>query len=442
MASRALGGRTSVPGRSAVFRSDSRLNALALYAVCAWFSVPSVSAALGLTGCLMVLALWAVTTRYSVLLAAIVHCFSFVYWWAYMLLLMGLGVWWYGDIQASYFLASTALFGVGAIILRYYQLNRNGALLIRASVVTLFGWLGGATVSILWLQTYPMASRELATGRPSEVDYAALGVGGFGYVYATVLVLNAFVYLVRTHVYSGLVRSALGSLLGACVVFTLIVSAEYATALISASLLLVVGLVLPRSRRGRWAGVLMMALAILLGFPRVGVWISSLGRSLSEDSIVAGKFLDLGAALTGGDGGQTSNRLELYSVSMNAFFDSPFVGQSSTSSPVDLGWHSAWLDLLGAFGLVGAIPLFLFIAHQCITQLRETGSSIARGMITLAYFYIFALGFVNPVIYLPHIGFVLFFLTGAVSHLAPLDEGSSGSSALSSPGSSVLHRLP
>lgn len=84
------------------------------------------------------------------------------------------------------------------------------------------------------------------------------------------------------------------------------------------------------------------------------------------DSIIGGEgaihehIVDMQeSVLRGSASGNVGSRLDLYSISWRAFFNSPVWGVNDV-----VGEHSVFLDHLAAFGLIGFIPLIMFLLSQ------------------------------------------------------------------------------
>ena len=195
-----------------------------------------------------------------------------------------------------------------------------------------------------------------------------------------------------------------------------VIASQYATALLLLGLAGGVALVAPRSRRALLATLATAALTAFLLIGHVGGLLTRLAESLPEAAVARDKILDVARGFGGGGfGDQSAYRMELYARSFKEFIKSPVFGQTTSLLPGDLGGHSAWVDLLGAFGVVGSLPLLFFLLRQAWRRVHRSGQSLFGSTLIIAYLYVIVLGFINPVIYLSQIGFALFFIVPAAS---------------------------
>lgn len=403
-------------------RSDSVLNGLSLMGICLWYSVPLISALSGLRVLLVLVVIWVMSARPNVLARSILSIKWFVVWFAYLCFLLLAGVWSYGLISPQGFFQGVAMFALGSILIAYYELHSNDRLIERACWVSLIGWTVGSVISLAGLREYPLASRYLAGyDDGSGIDYAALGIGGFGFAYGSILVVVVCVRLVRA--LRGRRVLVLLLILALATVVGYVVASQYATALIA--LVLVGGLagLGSRSRRVLVAEVLVVVLTALVLSAPLGRFLARQAVSLPETMVIREKLLDFSQGLLGsGFGDQSANRMGLYARSFEEFLGSPLLGQSLSLSGGSLGGHSAWADLLGAYGLIGALPLFVFLVTQGRQRVRRVGGASFGSAILLAYIYVGALGLLNPVIYLPELGFALFFILPAAASIVSRHE--------------------
>jgi hypothetical protein len=81
-------------------------------------------------------------------------------------------------------------------------------------------------------------------------------------------------------------------------------------------------------------------------------------QPLFENTAIYDKISDINNSMVYGKSeGQLEGREELYNKSLNSFYEYPIFGNSK----VLLGGHSFFIDRLAYFGIVGALPFFLFL---------------------------------------------------------------------------------
>ena len=116
---------------------------------------------------------------------------------------------------------------------------------------------------------------------------------------------------------------------------------------------------------------------------------------------------------------QTTNRIQLYYSSFRSFLSNPLFGVHGpfgTSSYI-VGGHSGWLDLMAYYGLFATIPLFLAIGSNFIKIIRINRHNESTIGILVVQVLFIALGIINPILYVYHIGLVVFLIVPSVPYI-------------------------
>lgn len=215
----------------------------------------------------------------------------------------------------------------------------------RALLIFLFFYLIGNIFTISVLQTESEAARLLAGAatKSQRMDYYVRGVGGYGYVYGSILLLYPVMFWIKIET-NKFVKSFLMCVL--CSGFVMIFYAAYTTALLLLVLSVVLWFAHNLMKKNVW-----ILLLIVFG----GVYV---GRFFILDNIIllfdslelswfSKRFNELYYVMSGNDYDSLS-RSYLYGKSLNCFYSNPFWGG------LDIGGHSEVFDMLGKYGLVGA----------------------------------------------------------------------------------------
>lgn len=149
------------------------------------------------------------------------------------------------------------------------------------------------------------------------------------------------------------------------------------------------------------------ALAVFVFFLRY--FIADFLVFLSENIDFAGPFVidrlqKISEWLVGGEMGDSMNaRSDLRLISINAFLEHPIIGMEFYAQEIDfdvIGSHSEFFDLLGRYGLVGCVPLFMSFIYSV--------KKLYFGMKTDKYFPVVLYVILNALMNPMHYGQALF----------------------------------
>jgi hypothetical protein len=281
-------------------------------------------------------------------------------------------------------------------------------------------YLIGSIQTYYGLKEFPLASRMLATTNDTmQQVYMSIGIGGFGFVYSLVFVVIISLYLIKSK-YLKKVYKILFMLAVICFVLS-IIEASYAIALI----LLSVGILLAISIKGKKSLIigLLIALVFILLIPKafIGDFLLNVAQLFESNDTLNTKFLDLGQTILGDSmASQTENRGHLYLTSLKTFIENPLFGIYGPLGDQlngDIGGHSGWLDFMAMYGIFGALPLFLGVLLNFKKQLLFYSGNPYYIFILISQMLFICFGFINPVIYIYQIGFVLFVIVPSLPFL-------------------------
>lgn len=242
------------------------------------------------------------------------------------------------------------------------------------------------------LLKYPLASRQLATGRDYGVSYTKLNIGGFEFIYSLIVAHPAFVYFLRKRKHA-LCAGAISILFASC-----IVASQYATALIGYVFSLV-AYALPiqdgeKTRRRTWIW-LVAVLVIVFAFA------SRILIALSEMDVLASisdKLVDAAKLIRGEETSMTNttSRMKLYGMSFNTFLKHPVLG-GEIMGEAAYGGHSWILDMMARWGAIGiAVAVALIGALQKWYRTLFSGSA-AYQYVRLSLILALIFASVNPI---------------------------------------------
>ena len=247
----------------------------------------------------------------------------------------------------------TLLFWLPVILGYYFTQDKSrilpsySSLIILAIIVTMITTIVGCIQN-------PNAARILATVNSGDADsynFDMKNIGGYTFVYYMILLYPVLILAYKTKRIK-----LLPTILITVVILATVIYSEYTTAL----LLFVITSMLFFTKRNLTArGVILITILSLLFLIFFSGFIAGFLKWLS--SIVGSEAISSRLdALAGGAAGleqSEDNRIELYNMSLNQFFGNPIFGTVFASYKTN-GGHSAILDSLAQYGLIGGVVMF------------------------------------------------------------------------------------
>ena len=304
------------------------------------------------------------------------------------------------------------LFFLPLFMISYLLFAKRYQLLALLALIALAAIMITAITTFVGLNTFPEASRLLATGYTGEdFAYTKYNIGGFEYIYSLVLVVPMLAYLIRNKLYS--------IVSGICFIILsilLVVKSQYTTA----SLLLFPSIVIVSVVKYVTKYSLAIALLLMIG-------ITLFGRTLLHSSFITlasvnpytvrEHFIGLAGVIESGStetlNATVSGRKNAYDTSITSFLRSPIIGNLGSVEKVS-GGHSTFLDTLAATGLLGGCLLFLILRYYYSRILLSFRSSRAFGYALLSFILFLILSVLNPT---TRTGMIVFFVIPATAFI-------------------------
>ena len=415
--------QTTVKSTNKINLLTHRINFLACVLMCMWFTLPFFRVRAGVSILLLFFGIWLVTTdlkwltrKWSLdLIFAGVFFLTFIPYFI-------TGNIQYGSAGPNIILVYFPLFFVGIFINHYYMYyKKDYETLGKIALMTLVFFAIGSIQTYIGLTLYPMASRILATGvgryEAEKIMFNRMGVGGFGYIYASTFIFLSVVYLLIKNNYKLIKIKKIFVLITFISLLLMILEASYAIAIM---IILSGGLLILTVKNKKMLVILMVFLGILLLLippTFIGEFFLNIANIFSDNYIINEKFTDLGMSfLQDSQSSQTDTRLQLYTTSFNTFLRQPLFGiYGPMGNPLDpIGAHSGWLDLLGFYGLFSGIPLFLIFYYNFKKHFRFYKKDKYYGYLVVIYFLFLVFGTINPVLYVYEVGFIIFMIVPIV----------------------------
>lgn len=234
--------------------------------------------------------------------------------------------------------------------------------------------------TILGLQKYPMAVRELGRGisySPGmsnfefelvKQHYRALNIASLSQLYGIVFAIPCFLYAYAK-------SKNLLFVAGAIICEICVLKAQVTFALLLSFALIMLCIMKPSNRRKSliiFGSMFFFGAFILLSIKpilliAVNIFVNKNMMAISD------KLLSLYNLLNGKATGDALDRIVLYRRSVDVFFKHPLIGQSinGVDSANIFSGHSEFLDKLGYYGIFGLV-IFLILIFQYIKFVRNS----------------------------------------------------------------------
>lgn len=306
----------------------------------------------------------------------------------------------YGDGTLMRLVAPLFLFFY-AYMGRFYFLrgNKKTINIILFWIALCFIFTATSTLKVIF--DNPEASRIVTNSSNSpEVDayFESLNVAGYGFVYGILILIPALIGSLKS--LSGALSKFLVSIVFALSI-ALVFLANYTIAII----MLLLALTLPFlhiKRRGVLMLPLLFVLLIIL-YPFLNELLISVLTFIGELSPsirTAGRMDRLTDYLSRGSDFQSlTGRTALFGNSLRSFFSSPLIGVGAYySSWPTIGNHAQFIDDLGRYGLLGALPFFVFMFRVLQKSYVSLGNIKNRTNFVDSCLLFCILGFLNPIL--------------------------------------------
>jgi hypothetical protein len=246
--------------------------------------------------------------------------------------------------------------------------------------------------SILGLQRFPMASREMAGGGvESEIAnfYRSIGIAGYGFFYGIAFMLPIFIHNLKENLGSRkkLLLWALITLLSLWGLAEAQFAAAFLFAIIGSAIIWWAKI---HSIRMYLRLSLVTLLLILIPDTVYSNLILGIARLL-EEGILQQRLVDL--SITIEEGVSTADthiaaRADRIPILINSFFESPIIGGG-----INL-YHNYWFDTLSQFGIVGILPWIVFLRTNILSNSKLMTIKY-KNIYILVMFLFIVMGFIK-----------------------------------------------
>ncbi len=265
------------------------------------------------------------------------------------------------------------------------------------TVATIFMGITSVT-TIIGLNLFPMASRELASGTAvhDTEKYTRINMGGYEYIYALVIFIPILFWLIKNS------QKWKKALYITVLVLNLlcIYESQYTIALLCAIGIL---FVIWMQSHKKWAIVVLIAVLLVLAVGGLSVlgeffeWLSGIvNQEYASDRLMQLSQLFAGESIhTETD----TERLELYMNELSAFGRSPIWGHNLVDYNVEeISGHTFIFDTLAGAGLLGLV-LVAFLVRILYAKAIGPVRKKTPGCIVSVWFAVIVVACLNPIIF-------------------------------------------
>jgi hypothetical protein len=305
---------------------------------------------------------------------------------------------------------------IPALLISWYMLQMKDIAFNKLLAVFVFiMFTANFVLTLFVLKDNPLASRTLATGIGGE-EYAMKGVSGFDITYSAILLIPCIMFLI---VHSNRVqRLCLLAFFALTIIY--IYMCSYVIAML-ASLFVIVAYLFTLTNR---------KIKAILAVPIIVLIIAMIDTSTLYDAIdlliykiglepVRTRIKDFAYLIMYGDtSAETLSRLFLYKRSLKGFIESPIIGIFVLDSTYDLSGHSTILDILAGCGLMGFIPLCIYLYYSYKYSIMYINSESYRKCMLSTYLAFVFIATLNPQLASPNVLFTLLVINPIICSVA------------------------
>ena len=303
-------------------------------------------------------------------------------------------------LSYAYFLVNMATI---AALFWPLTMEKNEGLSKRVVALIIISFIINATTTYIGNLVFPGASRELASMQAASdayETYLSYNIGGFDVIYTLSLSIPVLAILFKN---SKATQKFL--ILIVTIIFIMaIIQSQYTLALIIALFSIILFILPYNSKRFFLVAIIVLAI-ILLNAP----FVFTIIKTVSGSENVELRLSDFLTWIQGSSmylESDISMRSEKYSMSINGFLSSPFLGNFLSGKRVD-GGHSFVLDSACQFGVIGLVLIIWMYRTIWVSYLKRFQKCKFYVFVKVFFVEYIIVTILNPQEYIPFISFAL-----------------------------------
>ena len=258
-----------------------------------------------------------------------------------------------------------------AFILDVFKYLKDYKGLALISFVALIVFLITAITTINGLNYFPNASRLLAGGLTASMSeeqallwinmYKRMGIGGYDYITGIAILFPVIVCFFKKKWKNKHINIFYGIL--TIVLYYTVLKSNYGMALIITTFSGLVALFYNKNVNIFFiVSIVMVIIGLFIStsiFSDLTIFIANLfdpGTILNRKTLEIHDMVFINTIR-----GNLGSRVDFYGISLSSFLSNPLIGGGKTAN---LGGHAMWLDLLGTYGILLVIPMFVLFFNR------------------------------------------------------------------------------
>ncbi|MGB9612870.1 MAG: hypothetical protein ACPL4K_01665 [Candidatus Margulisiibacteriota bacterium] len=328
-----------------------------------------------------------------------------------------------GDNVEAY-LFSYARFGFSLLIFNYYMIINDYKAVSRLTFFSLCCIIFTCITTLRGLYLHPNAARLLSTGREELIEgLKGMMIGSYGFIYGLVFVSIAILGSLKSGPSLRIMHQIIFATLLGLFVFT-IYKATFMTALLIFSIVVIFLLLNVKNIPNLIVVTTFLLTLFFILTPTIYNILISLGNII-ENKDLSLRFYEVAYFLKYKSAENTvdlASRLDFNTISLKSFLSSPIIGIGGYygygTTALGIGGHSAFLDELARYGIVGAGPLFIALIANAAFVYKRLEDQKQKAVYYCSMLAFFVLGMVNTLLFVPIAVMVYFVVPGVIFTLS------------------------
>ena len=326
----------------------------------------------------------------------------------------------YGELNNIYFISMFVIFAISFFIYKYYYENKDYKMLGLIALVSIICLAVGSITTLIYLEINPMLSKSITqAGMTNLAEYLKVGIGSFGFMYLVMFSLIPTIMLIFN---KNKAFIKFFSILVVIVFINVLIKGGFSTAILI-SVFGIVYYLLPKTKNKITILIINCISVIIIVVLKnsIGKVLIDISNSLDMSKMVSQRLSDVGYFILSGDEGYNINlRIERLNWSIQSFLHNPVFGYNMVSNNLKIikpGGHADWIDMFAFYGIIGGLPIFLFITNCIKYIIMSLKNAVLKNCYNVVVFQFIIYGFIDPFLHIYHIGFAMFLIVPSIFYL-------------------------
>ncbi len=324
------------------------------------------------------------------------------------------------------YLTNYARFGFSILLFSYYIEACDYKAIRRLTFFSMGCIIYTCIMTLRALYLYPNAARLLSTGREELIEgLTGMMIGSYGFFYGLVFITITILGGLK----SGIIKKhkfIFVALLG-LFIFT-VFKASFMIAILILTIISVLLLFNVKNTANLAAVTLILLSLFLILSPAIYNVFVFFGDTVKSEDLSM-RFYEMAYFLKYGNADGTldlASRLDLYAISLKSFLSSPIIGVGGYygygTSFFGIGGHSAFLDELAKYGVLGSGFLFVALISNARFVYRRFKDNKQKMVYYCSMLAFFILGAINTLLFIPIAIMGYFVVPGIIFSISKIEK--------------------